>query len=129
VAPTSSVSVVWNLLVYRRAAALADEVRATAAEWGAFDRWTVGVQLVRATDSIGANVAEAFGRWGLKDQRRLLYVARGSAYETVHWLERAAARELPLPAGALAGANELSRMLNGLIARHRTQAQQLRTKN
>jgi four helix bundle protein len=86
------VSAVWNLLVYRRAAGLADQVCVASAEWGGFDRWTVGFQLVRATDSIGANIAEAYGRWGPKDQRRLLYVARGSAYETVHWLERATAK-------------------------------------
>jgi four helix bundle protein len=99
---------------------LADDAYVASAGWAAFDRWTVGVQLVRALDSIGANLAEAYGRWGPRDQRRLLYVARGSAYEAVHWLERAAARELALPTGALSDANELSRMLNGLIATHRT---------
>jgi four helix bundle protein len=108
--------------LYRRAAALADEVHAASAEWGAFDRWTIGVQLVRAVDSVGANIAEAFGRWSRRDQRRLLYVARGSTYETIHWLERATARGLALPAGAVAEASELSRMLNGLITTHRTQA-------
>jgi four helix bundle protein len=30
--------------------------------WSSFDRWTVGQQMVRSADSIGANIAEAAGR-------------------------------------------------------------------
>ena len=97
-----------DLDVYRRAAAFADEVYWAVGGWSSFDRFALGGQLVRATDSIRANIAEAFGRWSAKDQRRMLYMARGSAYETEHWLERAAVRGLwyrmtrsPTPTGCV----------------------------
>jgi four helix bundle protein len=104
-----------NLAVYRRAVALADEIAAVVVRWPSFHRWTAGVQLVRAADSIGANIAEANGRAGDPDQRRLLVIARGSTYEAQHWLERARARGLECPAEAAARAAEVGRMLNGLV--------------
>jgi four helix bundle protein len=63
---------------------------------------------------VGANIAEAQGRWHRPDQRRLLYVARGSLYELEHWVEVAEEREL-LPAEASKAIPELARTLNGLI--------------
>ena len=71
--------------------------------------------MVRAADSVGANIAEAAGRWHTPDRRRLLIVARGSLYETEHWLTRAQARGLELPDTDL---QELARTLHGLIRRH-----------
>jgi four helix bundle protein len=121
------VSAFRDLDVYRRAVGLADDVYSVIGPWSAFDRYVLGSQLVRAMDSVGANIAEALGRWSAKDQRRMLYVARGSAYEAEHWLERADIRGLALPTDAIPRAKELSRMLNGLIAKHR--AQGLRTEN
>jgi four helix bundle protein len=55
------------------------------------------MQLVRAADSVGANIAESSGRWHPADKRRLLVIARGSLYEAEHWLERAEARSLSAP--------------------------------
>jgi four helix bundle protein len=72
------------------------------------------MQLVRAADSVGANIAEAQGRWHRPDQRRLLYVARGSLYELEHWVDLALERGL-LPAEASSAIPELGRTLNGLI--------------
>jgi four helix bundle protein len=103
-----------DLIVYRRSVALADELHRFVWQWPSLDRWTVGVQVVRAADSIGANLAEAEGRTDA-DQRRLLIIARGSAFELQHWLDRAASRGLSAPPGAQARADELGRMLNGLI--------------
>jgi four helix bundle protein len=86
------------------------------ASWPSFERWTVGVQLVRATDSIGANIAEASGRWHEADKRRLFVIARGSLYETQHWLARADARGLRT-GGHQAELEDIARMLSGLIKR------------
>ncbi|HZA90966.1 MAG TPA: four helix bundle protein [Solirubrobacterales bacterium] len=102
------------MTVYSQAVALADEVWDAARQWPTFDRWTTGTQLVRAADSVGANIAEAFGRHK-GDQRRFLYVARGSAHETEHWVDRALARGLVTNPGLAARAHEVGRMLNGLI--------------
>jgi four helix bundle protein len=71
--------------------------------------------MVRTADAIGANIAEATGRWSRKDQVRCLYVARGEAHELQHWLARGRASELPCPQNALTEANRVGRMLNGLI--------------
>jgi four helix bundle protein len=103
-----------ELRAYRIAAELSDELYAAVARWQSFDRWTLGQQLVRAADSIGANIAEAAGRWHVPDRRRLLFVARGSLYETEHWLRRAEARGL-LTAGHRGRVEEATRALNGLI--------------
>lgn len=104
-----------ELVVYVRAVELADVLHREIASWPSFERWTTGIQLVRAADSIGANIAEASGRGNARDQRRLLLVARGSAYETEHWLSRAEARRMNLGSITNEPARELSRMLNGLI--------------
>jgi four helix bundle protein len=74
----------------------------------------MGIQMVRAADSIGANIAEAQGRWHRQEQRRFLYIARGSLYELEHWVELAQERGL-LPAEASTAISELARTLNGLI--------------
>ena len=104
-----------KLAVYQRAVALADEIAGEVLRWPSFHRWTLGIQLVRAADSIGANIAEANGRARDPDQRRLLIIARGSTYETQHWLNRAAARSLECPADASELAAEVGRMLKGLV--------------
>jgi len=45
----------------------------------------IGDQYIRATDSIGANIAEGYGRFHYKDRIRFYYNARGSLTETKHW--------------------------------------------
>ena len=104
-----------DLAAYRRAAVLSDALHSVVSSWRSFDLWTVGVQLVRAADSVGANIAEAEGRATPADERRFLIVARSSTLEVQHWLDRATARGLPLPPAAINEATELGRMLNGLI--------------
>jgi four helix bundle protein len=103
-----------RLAVYEKCGGLSDELWESVRLWDAFDRWTLGTQLVRAADSVGANIAEAGGRWTYPDRRRVLFLARGSAFELEHWLTRAAARNLPCPENAVERAHELSRMLTGL---------------
>ena len=83
-----------NLKVYQLAEQLADEVWKIVRRWDNFTKDTVGKQLVRAADSIGANIAEGTGRGSFQDNRRFVKVARGSLYETRHWLRRAYNREL-----------------------------------
>ena len=103
-----------GLAVYREAAALSDDIDSAVSEWESFARWTVGVQIVRAADSIGANIAEGYGRRTDLDRRRFLFLARGSVCELQHWLMRARERKLSYPSGALERADEVGRMLNGL---------------
>jgi four helix bundle protein len=62
-----------------------------------FAKDTIGKQMLRAADSIGANIAEGSGRGSYQDNRRFVRVARGSLYETKHWLRRAYRRKLLSP--------------------------------
>jgi four helix bundle protein len=105
-----------RLTAYRLAIELADELHMAIGQWDSFDRWSLGMQLMRAVDSVGANIAEAAGRFHVPDRRRLLVIARGSLYETEHWVSRAHARGL-LKSETDARLSECARALNGLIKR------------
>jgi four helix bundle protein len=83
-----------NLRIYRLSEKLADQAWNSVMRWDNFARDTVGKQLVRAADSIGANIAEGSGRGSSTDYRRFLRMSRGSLYETLHWLRRAYTRKL-----------------------------------
>jgi four helix bundle protein len=78
-----------ELAAYRCAVAVADFVYPRVRRWASFERSTLGFQLVKAAESVGANIAEATGRWHRGEQRQFLMIARGSLYETAHWIRRA----------------------------------------
>ena len=83
-----------NLRVYKLSEDIADEIWDIVIGWDAFARETVGKQLVRAADSIGANIAEGTGRGTHADNRRFIRTSRGSLNETTHFLRRAFRRKL-----------------------------------
>jgi len=83
-----------DLRVLQTAEGLADDVWRRVVRWDWFARDVVGKQLARAADSIGANIAESYGRFHYGEKLQFLYYARGSLFETKYWLNRALAREL-----------------------------------
>ncbi|MBD1827839.1 four helix bundle protein [Microcoleus sp. OTE_8_concoct_300] len=83
-----------KLDVYKLAEKLADEIWNIVIKWDALAKDTVGKQIIRSADSIGANIAEGDGRGSYQDHRRFIKIARGSLYETKHWLRRAYTRQL-----------------------------------
>ena len=83
-----------DLRVYQASEALADLIWEIVSRWKPLARDTVGTQLIRAADSIGANIAEGHGRRTYVDNKRFVTIARGSLYETRHFLRRAHKREL-----------------------------------
>ncbi|WYL92864.1 MAG: four helix bundle protein [Gloeotrichia echinulata IR180] len=83
-----------ELRVYKLAEKLADEIWKIVERWDIFAKNTMGIQIVRSADSIGANIAEGVGRGSYQDNRRFIKIARGSLNETQHWLRRAYIRKL-----------------------------------
>ena len=48
----------------------------------------MGDQFIKAIDSIGANIAEGYGRYHYLDKIKFYYNARASHYEAIaHWLD------------------------------------------
>ncbi len=85
---------VEDLEIYQMAEDLSDRIWDICLGWDYYKRDTVGKQLVRAADSISANLAEGHGRFHFKDRLNFCYYARGSLEETKTWLSKAIRRNL-----------------------------------
>jgi four helix bundle protein len=83
-----------DLKILQSAENIADAVWKRVVQWEEFARDVVGKQMARATDSIGANIAESYGRFNYGEKLQFLYYSRGSLFEAKFWLNRALAREL-----------------------------------
>ncbi len=57
-------------------------------------RYHIGSQFLDSADSIGANIAEGYGRYHYKESINFNNYARGSAFETRHWVNRLISRQL-----------------------------------
>ena len=83
-----------DLEIYKLAESFLDEIWAIVIKWDYFLKDTLGKQLVRAADSISANIAEGFGRFHYKENKNFCYFSRGSVIETKSWLTKAKNRNL-----------------------------------
>lgn len=86
-----------DLKILQTAEGIADSVWKQVVQWDEFARDVIGKQLARATDSIGANIAESYGRFNYGEKIQFLYYSRGSLFETKYWLNRALVRKLMQP--------------------------------
>ncbi|MEA3476461.1 MAG: four helix bundle protein [Candidatus Cloacimonadota bacterium] len=83
-----------DLKVYIEALNFSNLIWKICKGWDNFSKRTVGIQLVRAADSISANIAEGYGRFHYKENLKFCYYARGSFEETKDWLRKAYTRDL-----------------------------------
>jgi four helix bundle protein len=83
-----------DLEVYRIAMEIGDKVWEVVDNWNYFAKKTVGEQLVRAVDSIAANLSEGYGRFSYKENKNFCYYSRGSLMETKTWLIKTKSRKL-----------------------------------
>lgn len=113
-----------DLRVLHLAEDLADAIWKDVIRWNAFARDTFGGQMVRAADSVGANIAESYGRFHFGEKLQFLYYARGSIFETKYWLNRAASRSIINTEQVQAYASQLTslaRQLNAFASHVRRQ--------
>jgi four helix bundle protein len=80
--------------IYGLAETIADKWWKIVSTWERFAQDTIGKQLIRAVDSIGANIAESYGRYHFGEKINLLYYSRGSLYEAKFFAQRARKRNL-----------------------------------
>lgn len=76
-----------DLEIYQLSVDLAVEVYKLVGDFPKEEKYGMIDQLKRAATSIGANIAEGFGRYHFKDKLLFFYNAPGSVYEVKHFLE------------------------------------------
>lgn len=83
-----------DLRVYNLSMEIGERVWNVVEGWNWFQKDTIGKQLVRAVDSVAANLSEGFGRYHFRESKNFSYYSRGSLYETKTWLTKAHNRKL-----------------------------------
>jgi four helix bundle protein len=83
-----------DLRVLKSAEEISDSVWKIVVQWDEFAKDVVGKQMTRSADSIGANIAESYGRINSGEKLQFLYYSRGSIFETKYWLNRTRVRGL-----------------------------------
>ncbi len=71
----------YDLSSYKLSHELSNIIWFIVIEWDYFAKNTVGKQLVKATDSISANIAEGYGRYSKKDKIHFYRYRFGSLKE------------------------------------------------
>ena len=96
-----------ELNIYQLSMEIGEKIWTNTLKWDYFSTDTIGKQLVKAVDSISANISEGFGRYHFKDRKNFCYYARGSLFETKTWLIKAYNRKLLPESDLNAFLNEL----------------------
>jgi four helix bundle protein len=102
---------------------IADSVWKVVVQWDEFAKDVVGKQMTRSADSVGANIAESFGRFNFGEKLQFLYYSRGSIFETKYWLNRTRVRGLMEPDVVQEYVNrltDLARQLNSFASTLKT---------
>ena len=83
-----------DIEAYKIAFNLSNYVWDIVIKWSYFPKNTLGLQFVRAVDSISENIAEGFGRYSKKDKIRFYRISYGSLFESLDKNEKAKNRKL-----------------------------------
>jgi four helix bundle protein len=83
-----------ELKVYQLSMNMGEEIWNIVIKWDYLSKDTIGKQLVKAADSIAANLSEGFGRYHYNEAKHFGYYSRGSLFETKTWLTKAFNRKL-----------------------------------
>ena len=107
-----------DLEAYRISFDLSNYVWDSVLNWDNFGKYTVGIQIVKAVDSISANISEGFGRYTKKDKIRFYRISMGSTKESENWYHKSVKRNLFSDAEAKHIKTELDKLpksINSLI--------------
>lgn len=96
-----------ELHVYQLSMNIAEKIWEKVYSWNYFEKDTMGKQMVKAIDSVAANLSEGFGRYFYKENKQFCYYSRGSLFETKTWIRKAFNRNLLLEEEYLTFVNEL----------------------
>jgi len=83
-----------DLEIYQLAEKLSDLIWSVVIKWDSFPKNTIGIQYVDASDSIGSNISEGYGKGSFADRSRYAKISRGSLFETIHWTKKSKRRNL-----------------------------------
>src|SRR3972149_4266613 len=83
-----------DIEAYKIAFHLSNHVWNIVINWSHLSQNTLGQQFVCAVDSISANIAEGFGRYGKKDKIKFYRISYASAMECLDWNEKSKVRKL-----------------------------------
>ncbi len=83
-----------DIQAYKIAFKLSNFVWDIVNKWDYLAKKTIGAQFVDSIDSISANIAEGFGRFGKKDKIRFYRIGKGSVFESLDWNEKSKVRFL-----------------------------------
>ncbi|MDO7876131.1 four helix bundle protein [Hymenobacter sp. ASUV-10] len=111
-----------ELAVFARFEEVSDRMWEIVQGWRMLAQDTIGKQVIRSADSVGANLVEGDGRYSKADALHFFIIARGSARETTLWVKRAHKRKLITTVEAtelLRLLTEGCQMLNNLITYRR----------
>jgi len=83
-----------DLNIYQISMKIGEKIWNIVNGWEYFEKNSFGLQLIKAADSIAANISEGYGRFHFKDSKNFGYYARGSLFETKTWIEKSKNRKL-----------------------------------
>ena len=83
-----------EIQTYQLAMDMGEKIWDIVIKWNFFEKDTVGKQLVKAADSVAANLSEGYGRFHYKENKQFCYYSRGSLSETKTWITKAHNRKL-----------------------------------
>lgn len=75
-----------DVMPYRMAIELSRESWKIYEQMNWQEKKIIGDQFITAIDSVGANIAEGYGRYHYLDRIKFYYNARGSLLESKHWV-------------------------------------------
>lgn len=109
-----------NLQVWQKARILNTKVYQLCERFPLKEKYNLTDQLIRASSSVVANIAEGFGRYNLQERIQFLRISRGSLYEVKSHLylsmDAKYITEVELDS-ILVLIEEIAKMLNSLISK------------